>query len=219
MDAAVMYTKLMWLRHRSAEFIHQLLSYPLVEDAWTRSMSARQQPTARLAFCCAVAQLDNLESVQERRTALFELAERHLGVREHLHITEVEARVKNHERELINELSQREFGHFLASNQCNNLILQLRELHSSQLHLEPPLMTSPSGADERAADKLVQMIDAALREFPAAVLLCDRTVGGLPIVSCSAGVQRVTGYVPNEMLGWKPRESKRYSQSMHIGHR
>ena len=46
-DAAVMYTKLMWLRHRSAAFIHQLLAYPLAENAWTRSMRARRQPTMK----------------------------------------------------------------------------------------------------------------------------------------------------------------------------
>ena len=37
-DAAIMYTKLMWLSHRSPEFIHQLLAYRPVEDAWMASM-------------------------------------------------------------------------------------------------------------------------------------------------------------------------------------
>ena len=48
-------------------------------------------------------------------------------------------------------------------------------------------------------------MDAALKDVPAAVILCDRTLGGLPIVSCSAGMQRLTGYLAHEMIGWNCR--------------
>ena len=197
----------MWLRLRSAEFIHQLLAYPLAEEAWTRSMKVRRQPTSRLAFCCAVAQLDNIDDPGAKRTALFELAERYLGLRDQLQVGEVEARVKKLVKEMLSELSLREFGHFLASNQCSELIFQLRLLDAQNLYLTPPPTTSETELvdDDRPTTELVRVIDAALKEFPAAVLLCDRALGGLPIVSCSAGVQRLTVYPANEMLGWNCR--------------
>ena len=113
-----------------------------------RSMRARHQQTSRLSFCCAAAQLDNEYDPERRRSALFELAERYLGLREQLHVREVEKLVHEQSRELLNELSQREFGHFLASRQCSELIHQLRLIDAPNLHLTPPL--THAGRRQRA---------------------------------------------------------------------
>ena len=37
------------------------------------------------------------------------------------------------------------------------------------------------------------------------MLMCDRTLGGLPIVSVSTGIERLTGYEASEVLGWNCR--------------
>ena len=56
----------MWLRSRSPQFIHHLLSFPVAEAAWKRSMVEMQQPTSRLTFCCVAAQLINLFPGRQR---------------------------------------------------------------------------------------------------------------------------------------------------------
>ena len=110
------------------------------------------------------------------------------------------------------KLALREFGVFVASRECTELVQKLRERLAhltttpveeqeldllAEMHLLPP----PPTAGASASNAVVHTIDAALREYPAAVLLCDRTVGGLPIVSVSAGVERLTGYEASDLLG------------------
>lgn len=71
-------------------------------------MQARQQPTSRLAFCCAAAQLDNEKDTDRRRVALFELAERYLGLRDMVHTDKVESQMQEKARELLSELAMRD---------------------------------------------------------------------------------------------------------------
>ena len=115
--------------------------------------------------------------------------------------------VNKHLHDLLSELSQVEFGCFLASQQCNELIYQMRELSpppGGAMHLVTPPDILTSGT-ANSAEVLVQTISAALNDFPAAILISDRSVGGFPIVCISSGVVRLTGYSASDMLGWNCR--------------
>ena len=207
-DAGIVYTKLMWLRSRSPQFIHHLLSFPVAEAAWKRSMVERQQPTSRLTFCCVAAQLINL-SPEEQRVAIFKLARVYLGLRDHLRVEDISALVRQRALEVISELALTEFGSFLSSRACNELILQMRELDpppGPELYLEPPKEAlEPSPGANHPPAVLVRVINAALQHFPMAVLICDRSLGGFPIVGASAGITRVTGYPLKDIVGWNCR--------------
>jgi PAS domain S-box-containing protein len=209
-DPGVVYTKLMWLHLRSPEFIHKVLAYSQAEDAWKRSMVERQQPTSKLAFCCASAQLQTLPG-EKQRAALFQIAKDYLGVGTQTIAGGVANLVRRKALEVIGELSTVEFGHFLASNQANELIMQLREIDppaDSSLCLDLPPEAADTLSEEinqTPSEALVRAIDLALRHFSVSVLVCDRARAGLPIVSASSGVSHLTHYPPHALVGWNCR--------------
>ena len=75
-----------------------------------------------------------------------------------------------------------------------------------ELYLEPPKEAlEPSPGANHPPAVLVRVINAALQHFPMAVLICDRSLGGFPIVGASAGITRVTGYPLKDIIGWNCR--------------
>ena len=99
-------------------------------------------------------------------------------------------------RELLNDLSQRELGHFLVSRHCNDCIYQLRALDAINLHLMPPAKADVgrgAAIEQRPTEELVRVINAALKDFPAAVLLFAQDPLDLGVDDASGLIAVVAG--------------------------
>lgn len=188
--------------------MQHLLSLDAVGEAWLVSMRARNVLTSELAFCFAVAQLDALAGDQ-RHAELFRISERYLGTQHTLaDAGTIEARVRQEEKRVLAELVNKEFAAFITSPACDALIFDLRHVPSEQLNgmhlfLEPPLVPLPVPYATKMARtaELVRVIGLAIYDCSTATMVCDRNVPGLPITCVSAGVPRLTGYEPTELIG------------------
>ena len=45
-----------------------------------------------------------------------------------------------------------------------------------------------------------------MREYPVAMLVCDRLAPGLPIIACNNAFVKLTGFDPVQVLGYNCRE-------------
>ena len=217
-DAARAYTKIMWFRSRSAAYVGRLLMLDMVGVAWLESLRRRNVPTGMLSFCIAVARLDTLEA-EVRHGELFRIARRYLGMYNTLmEPAQVEARVRQEEKKLLAELVRGEFGEFLMSDSCNVLLNQLRAMSyeslralgssRAELHLDLTETSEPHAYAEGTLTptaELVRVLRSAIKDYPIALMLCDRTQPGLPIACVSQGVHQLTLYDDETLIGFNCR--------------
>ncbi len=60
-------------------------------------------------------------------------------------------------------------------------------------------------AERKQAEEALRLRDRAIQEVSQGILITDPTQPDNPIIYASAGVERITGYRSDEVIGWNPR--------------
>lgn len=195
------FTKVMWLRHANPEFVRSILLHPPTGKYWKRFLEAKERPMMySLDFCLAVSKHDELEG-DERRKHAFEMAAKFLRETGISDPEDLDERIKEESDNAMRRLAEEEFAPFIASRMCTKLLHELRNAKTRILtcFLYPDSSRLPK--DLTKEQKCLESLKLALSGFSLPVMLCDRSIPGLPIVGLSDGVSKLTGYTAADLIG------------------
>jgi len=195
------YTKVMWLRNSEVAFVKGLLAHEPTGTHWEGFMEEMKRPAlVSLHFCLAVGRHARLEG-DARRQSAFAIEDQYLCERETSDAEQLEELVTEEYDKALKKLAAAEYVLFLASYRCTKLIHELRR--AKERIMDAFLFPDTSRLEKNLSreQKCFEHLKNALRGCSLPVMLCDRSVPGLPIVGLSAGVSTLTGYAADELLG------------------